>query len=200
MPKFSSAEDLNESSANTNHIMATAAQKTLAIPELLELILLEIPTRELILSQRVNRIFKTTIRNSTKIQQKFFLKLKPKRPDGRVALNPFLLHVLHHEGIRGHIQTYQYGREVVGSYSDYLRNHANNIIGASGGIVVIVDSVDYTILTKTARGGWWTNMMIADSEINIEVRHWDGRHSSLSTNTLRSLVEACRSLATGGLR
>lgn len=68
--------------------MATAGAKTLAIPELLEAVLIELSPRDLILSQQVNKNFKSTIEKSTAIQQKLFFKLPPNNDDSTANINP----------------------------------------------------------------------------------------------------------------
>jgi hypothetical protein len=68
----------------------SAAQRLLQIPELLEVVLLELQPQELLLSQRVSRSFKQTIEGSTKLQQKLFYQRDPTQTDfttGRPLIN-----------------------------------------------------------------------------------------------------------------
>lgn len=56
---------------------AEMANKAFAIAELLENILLQLPPRDLLLAQRVNKKWRAEIEGSTKIQQKLFYKTRP---------------------------------------------------------------------------------------------------------------------------
>lgn len=49
-----------------------STQRVFAIPELLEKIVLHIPQRELLLSQRVNHTFRNVIKHSPQLQRKLF--------------------------------------------------------------------------------------------------------------------------------
>lgn len=75
------------------------AAKVFAIPELLERILIELPIRDLLLSQRVGRHFKATIEGSTKLLQALFLLPAPQQCEAeahvgpRVKLNPLIAQV-----------------------------------------------------------------------------------------------------------
>ena len=54
--------------------MATAAERALELPELLERILLLVPMRDLLLSQRVSKFWQALITNSLPLQQALFFK------------------------------------------------------------------------------------------------------------------------------
>lgn len=54
--------------------MATAAERVLELPELLERILLLVPMRDLLLSQRVSKFWQALIANSLSLQQALFFK------------------------------------------------------------------------------------------------------------------------------
>ncbi|KAF3939094.1 hypothetical protein ABW19_dt0210186 [Dactylella cylindrospora] len=60
---------------NSEKVLVT--QRVFAIPELLEQILLDLPMRTLLLSQRVNTTFHTVIKTSSKIQEALFFKALP---------------------------------------------------------------------------------------------------------------------------
>lgn len=77
--------------------MTTAATKVFDTAELLEAVLLQLPPRDLLLTQRVNTAFKASIDRSVHIQRKLFFKPNEVRPDdetGLVTVNPFLLRVI----------------------------------------------------------------------------------------------------------
>lgn len=52
--------------------MASAVEQVFQLPELLEVILLHLPQRDILFSQRVNMLFRDTILNSQKIQRVLF--------------------------------------------------------------------------------------------------------------------------------
>ncbi|PPJ53149.1 hypothetical protein CBER1_11666 [Cercospora berteroae] len=52
--------------------MASAAERALSVAELLERILLSLPTRDILLDQRVSKFWKELVRNSPKLQQALF--------------------------------------------------------------------------------------------------------------------------------
>lgn len=61
------------------------------MPEVLEMILLKLPTQDLLINaQRVNSDFRDIIANSPKLQQKLFFRLKPTDSPTKVRINPFL--------------------------------------------------------------------------------------------------------------
>ena len=95
-----------------------ACAQALSVPELLELILLHLPPKDLLMSQRVDRYWQETIRNSASLQKALFLlpgeaddthttcikatlqrlsagylhdnKMNARLPEGGVAINPLL--------------------------------------------------------------------------------------------------------------
>ena len=69
-------------------LQLTAAQKVFAVRELLESILLLLPTRDLLLSQRVNRFFRNTITGSSLLQEALFLRATPADSDGIINRDP----------------------------------------------------------------------------------------------------------------
>ncbi|KAK4494888.1 hypothetical protein PRZ48_014244 [Zasmidium cellare] len=79
-------------------IASTAsAMKVFEIPELFEMILLEVDTKTLLLSQRAHSIFKNTINSSKKLQRALWL-LPPvekddedEDEDAEIEVNPFFL-------------------------------------------------------------------------------------------------------------
>lgn len=78
--------------------MPQAVTTALAIPELLEGILLELPPRDLLLATRVNKSFQNQINSSTRIQCKLFFKTaEPLNQTSENGINPFLRHVLRRE-------------------------------------------------------------------------------------------------------
>lgn len=58
--------------------------KLYAVTELLEDILLHLPLKDLLLSQRVNKHFKATIDGSLKLQRALFFSPAPQIPSGSV--------------------------------------------------------------------------------------------------------------------
>jgi hypothetical protein len=73
-----------------------AAEKVLCLVELLELILLDLPMRDLLLAQRVCRQWRACIRSSSRLKQKLFLETPHPCPrpdtetDLKVEINPLL--------------------------------------------------------------------------------------------------------------
>lgn len=63
-----------------SNISMTALSKVFRTTELLELILHMLPTRDLLLSMRVSKIFKDTIEGSSRLQQALFFKPISERP------------------------------------------------------------------------------------------------------------------------
>jgi hypothetical protein len=59
--------------------------QTLNTPELLQEILLNLPTRSLLLAQRVNQAWKSMITNSPRLQEALFLRAKQPRKEGSCA-------------------------------------------------------------------------------------------------------------------
>ena len=73
-------------------IQAESTGRVLGTPELLEAILLRLPTQDLLLSQRVNKQFKDTITQSMRLQQALFLAPAPVSVSGTEAIiNPLLV-------------------------------------------------------------------------------------------------------------
>nr|OQO30501.1 hypothetical protein B0A51_01730 [Rachicladosporium sp. CCFEE 5018] len=69
-----------------------AATAVFDLPELLDLILLNLDMKTLLLSQRVNKQWKATIDGSPNLQDQLFIKLKDHRgKDGVDAINPLLV-------------------------------------------------------------------------------------------------------------
>lgn len=58
--------------STTQYLSMASTQRGLVVPELLENILLHVPERELLLSQRVNQNFRNVIKHSPKLQRKLF--------------------------------------------------------------------------------------------------------------------------------
>lgn len=59
-------------------VQKTAVSQVFGVAELLEAILVELPMRDLLLSQRVSKTFQLTIKGSTKLQRKlFFVPMDP---------------------------------------------------------------------------------------------------------------------------
>lgn len=69
-----------------------AASTALAIPELLEAILLSLPTQDILFAQRVNTFFHATIRNSIHLRRELFFEPEPasKDPDRWGWKNPLV--------------------------------------------------------------------------------------------------------------
>lgn len=59
---------------NTNTNMATAAQRTLGIPELLEVVLSRVDVKTLLLAQRTCRTWRQVIQESKTLRQSLFLQ------------------------------------------------------------------------------------------------------------------------------
>lgn len=95
--------------------MATPAAKVFAIPELLEAILLELPTRDLLLAQAVNVGFRDTIKSSIEIRRALFYEQTPASTSDAQAkprINP-LINRMYNFGKRGvslhnHLQQCRY--------------------------------------------------------------------------------------------
>lgn len=71
----------------------SAVQRLFHIPELLEIILLELHPQDLLSHQLVSRSFKDTILQSSKLQQRLFFLQNPsptRDPGNRPVTNPFL--------------------------------------------------------------------------------------------------------------
>ena len=69
----------------------SACTQVLAIPELLEQILLYLPSRDALLSQRVHTTFRNTIASSPPLQRHLFLQLSS-TPSSNTRANHILLH------------------------------------------------------------------------------------------------------------
>ena len=61
----------------------TAGAQLVVIPELMEMILLELPLKDVLAAQRVNKVFRDTIRDSHKLQKAVFFK-----PIDKTVLHP----------------------------------------------------------------------------------------------------------------
>jgi len=73
---------------------STTTQRALQIPEIILAILLHLPMRDLLLSQRVNQTFHALIRSSKPLQQKlFFAPSQEDQTEGPSELNPLLVQV-----------------------------------------------------------------------------------------------------------
>jgi len=69
----------------------SATAQFLAIPELLEMTLLHVPTLQILVVQRVNTSFRDIIKESSPIQQQLFFKAKPRDNNtSRIEWNPFM--------------------------------------------------------------------------------------------------------------
>lgn len=85
-----------EMSPYDDHPHHESATRVLAITELLEQILLELPMRDLLLAQRVDQFWKHTIDGSPRIQRAlYFEPVPPSRPDGLMHTTPTVNPLLH---------------------------------------------------------------------------------------------------------
>lgn len=82
-----------------HHLQAnmSAASRFIDVPELLEIILLDLPLQDLLRAQRINKTVCNTIGNSSQLQRRLFSK-PTKRRQGTSALNPFLNRILRQTG------------------------------------------------------------------------------------------------------
>ncbi|KAF2255238.1 hypothetical protein BU26DRAFT_547233 [Trematosphaeria pertusa] len=74
--------------------MASAQDRVLSTPELLEHILAQLPTRDLLFAQRLSRHFRKAITLSPSLQQLLFFHASPFKEDRQWTLNPLLREVL----------------------------------------------------------------------------------------------------------
>jgi hypothetical protein len=70
--------------------MLPARIRVFDIPELVEAILVHLPPRDLLLSQRISRTFQTAIKSSPRLQQTLFFRPIPVKGPGDWTLNPLL--------------------------------------------------------------------------------------------------------------
>jgi len=71
-----------------NHLVQPVSNRALAITEILEAILVQLPVQDLLFAQRVNRRFRAVIQTSMTLQRA--LHFLPEAPDGKPRINPLL--------------------------------------------------------------------------------------------------------------
>lgn len=186
-------------------IMTTAARKALATPELLEAILLELPSLDLLISQRVNKQFKATVEYSIKAQQKVFLKSPPKRGDGAVTVNPLFLCILHRHFPACRVYVSQDVENKAGTFLgvETISNTAGLICKESNYMCIELGSFDYDSAPTSPWRGSYTKMAAIDSPVTIDVRNESGYCDIISgdfyacTLTLGTFIRSCYLISQG---
>lgn len=162
-------------STPTKALKQNPAAKVLAIPELLEAVLLELPPRDLLLSQRVNKTFRDVIDDSIYIQRKLFFKpCSSTVPDGTSVRNPFLQRILRLHDPGNHVflasHTPRHGRllrELSLSRDEHFCGARTKSPNQS-----VIDRVDHSrrTLVTELRNGSWQRMLVADTQRRIDIR------------------------------
>ena len=132
--------------------------------------MLELPHREILLAQRVNKTFRNTITRSSPIQQKLFFKAGPLSNEGKPELNPLLPRILRLFYPECKLQIFT---DRPGGYRELIRISDGNKL--SSGTVHVKDPVwswlHYDNENTSARPEVesWQRMLAADPPCNFEV-------------------------------
>lgn len=176
--------------------MATAVQKVLNTPELLQAILLELPPRPLILAQSVTTKFKTMIYSSTEIQQELFLQSPPRTEDGHTAVNPFLQYLPLRLGMKCIMSVsdgnWRYAELKMGSQS--LVSNKRRIMRNGDRLSVSVFDMHLGDKPQMPLRGSFKDMLIADKPLNIRIDVNTKARTNFKTVTITTLggvIEAC---------
>lgn len=177
--------------------MPTSMRKALDIPEILETILIELPPLDLIIVQQVSKTFKAVIENSVEIRYKTFFKQRPKRTDGKAALNPFLRHILERCGHLVSIVVYEdapnatyYLHRLIGR-SNFTQSSNEHLVPATGSILISIDRLKDSSVSYGARSASYTTMKIADTQIHVDVEIGETKPLTVRGDTLGAIMEAC---------
>lgn len=145
--------------------MTTAAQKALAVPELLEAVLVELPPYDLLMSQKVNKDFKATVERSSKIQQKLFLKSKHCDSMMSGEINPFLGRALNYFGFHRRAQISGKAIGMVDALYPYLdapKSNRSRFCGGNRRLYFRVDPGEREGIASMPLSGSFGNMLIGD--------------------------------------
>lgn len=149
-----------------------AAPKVLSIPELLEAILIDVPSQTLILSQRVNKKFKAIIEDSTKIQQKLFYTRPPgKDADNTININPLLVRIIKYHSSSCYVGVLRkfekFNRMVQINEDTYGKDLC--VTKARVNFMLIEEDINVESPQLPLRNGSFENMLLADSPICVMV-------------------------------
>jgi len=161
--------------------MVRSIANVLSIPELLEGVLFELPPRDLLLAQLVNKSFRHQITSSKRIQQKLFLtadhSVPPKEEN---ALNPFLGHILRRMVRRSDIyivrarsdgdSSFDDNHEVLG---DYSCGHDQRRLKDAEHTWVVAYCEDQPALEQGSALASWRKMFIARRPATVQVYYID---------------------------
>lgn len=177
--------------------MATAAEKALAIPELLEAILLALPPLDIVVVQRVNKDFRDAVKASTKIQQKLFYKPRVAGNDeSDVEINPLLNQFLRHFSIVGESWVVDSSGRLV--FRETRGIVSNEVIHNKDGTYVSIrlSPLGGTALPWPPWDGSYAKMSISNSPINVIIGPASGGFPYIGyadgsdTLTMRDVLEA----------
>ena len=178
--------------------MARSIATVLAIPELLEGILFELPPLDLLLATRVNKAFQTQIRSSTRIQRKLFFKPPAINDEANEnAINPFLERIL--RGVLGHCNaTISYSIYVDDGRSartttlrDQSTEHSLQSVLAEQLLQLYVVCDDHAKPPKAVADQSWRTMLVAHRPVYVQVAY-----STLFAGLLENITDDAMDVTT----
>ena len=166
-------------SSNTTSIMKSSTDKALGIPELFEAILLELPAKDLLLVQRVSKMWHELILESPKIQEALFFKVRPissLAAAQQPVINPLLQQMLkpHRGGARS------YGERVLGvrvqsaTGSEKCRHCDDATCQSDFYIYIDLDGTGPPARGTELRSGSWREMYVSNPPCPVRVEETHG--------------------------
>lgn len=183
------------------HTLTMAAVRALAIPELLEAILVELPTLDHLRIQKVNTSFRAVIQRSSTTQQKLFFKPPTPRGNDTITINPLLVRCIRYHSTNCPYVTLPLQQSNM--FSSYylctfrsVYSEADFCVSADCGLTLDLRKADGQFRTLDLPFGSFKDLLIADAPIPVSVEAPEGGFETLSKSgdvdivTLGEVIEA----------